>query len=128
MAETVSIACKLPNGIVLELPGHPRVYIKGSAVEIGLPSERRTTQDLSVPPLLVPGGFALTPDVDADFWRAWSTAYAGMEVLQKGLLFAMPKPQDARAKAREMAKEKTGLEPIDPDKMGDGLERVSAAA
>jgi len=118
----------LPNGIVLELPGHPRVYIKGSAVEVGLPSERRTTQDLSTPALLVPGGFALTPNVDAEFWKAWSTAYASMEVLKKGLLFAMPKQQDAQARAKDMAKEKTGLEPVDPDHMGDGLERVTAAA
>lgn len=128
MAEKIVVGCKLPNGIVLELPGKPRVYIKGSAVEIGLPSERRTVQDLRTPAILAPGGFALTCDVDADFWKAWSTAYADMEVLKKGLLFAMPKQQDAAAHAKDMAKERTGLEPIDPDKMGDGLERVPAAA
>lgn len=74
------------------------------------------------PPVVIPGGYALTPDVDKNFWDEWLRLYNTMDIVEKGIIFAMPKPQEARAKAREFVDVKTGLEPLDPEKPGNGLE------
>src|SRR5580765_5333748 len=113
MMPTVTVACKLPNGLQLELEGKPRVIIKGTSVPYGAP-----THDV--------GGYALTPNVDADFFNEWQAKYKDYVPVKRGLIFAYTKPQDATARAMEMRDEKSGLEPIDPDKPGPGLERVGA--
>jgi hypothetical protein len=126
---TVTVACKLPNGVILELKGKGRVTVRGNAVEAlppTVPGERRRSVQPLAPALIVSGGYALTPDVDEDFWNAWVETYAGLEIVEKGIIYALPRAADARAKSREMGDLKTGLEPIDPGNMGPGLERVGA--
>lgn len=110
---TVCVACKLPNGIILELKGEERVKIAGPAVPWGAPP-----RDV--------GGYALTHNVDADFYARWEKVYKDWLPVKRGLIFSSPKSQDAEARAREMKNEKTGLEPINPDKPGPGLERIGA--
>lgn len=110
---TVCVACKLPHGLHLDLKGRERVTLRGTAVAYGT-----ATHDV--------GGYALTPGVDADFFAAWLAQYKDLELVRRGLVFAHPKPQDATAQALEMRGEKSGLEPIDPDRPGAGLERVGA--
>ena len=111
MAETVTVACKLPAGIHLDLPGK-RVTLRGIAVPYG------------EPPVIVPGGYALTPDVDADFMTKWLELYSTMDIVVKQILYVMPKSSEARSRAKELTEIKTGLEPINPDKPGVGLEPV----
>jgi len=110
---TVTVACKLPNGLFLELEGRERVVLKGTAVPHGFP------------PVDV-GGYALTPNVDADFFVEWMAEYKNYAPVREGLIYAYAKPQDATARAMEMRDLKSGLEPLDPDKPGPGLERVGA--
>jgi hypothetical protein len=108
----VTVACKLPNGLILELDG-VRVELAGPAVAWG------------VPPRDV-GGYALTHGVDADFFVRWMSVYKDYTPVKRGLIFACAKPQDAEARAREMKDEKSGLEPLNPENPGPGLERVGA--
>ena len=115
MAGTVTVACKLPNGLHLDLPGRDRVTVRGFAVAWGEAS-----------PLSIVGGFGLTPGVDADFFEEWMITNADFEPVKKGLIFASAKASDATAQAKEFAGLKSGLEPLDPDKPGPGLERVIA--
>jgi hypothetical protein len=110
---TVTVACKLPNGLHLDLKGRDRVTVRGPAVEWGKA------------PIAV-GGYALTPDVDADHWAAWLALYKDAPFVKNRYIFAFPKPADATSAALEMKDEKCGLEPLDPDKPGPGLERVIA--
>lgn len=110
---TVTVACKLPHGLHLDLKGRERVTVRGTAVPFGT-----AAHDI--------GGFALTPNVDADFFAAWLEAYKNLEVVKRRLIFAYPKTQDATAQALELRDERSGLEPLDPDKPGAGIERVSA--
>lgn len=111
---TVTVACKLPNGLQLELEGKERVVLRGTAVPFG------------AAPVDV-GGYALTQNVDADFWNEWLAKYKNYPPVKKGLVFAYAKPQDAQARALEMKDERSGLEPIDPDRPGPGLERVGVS-
>ena len=112
---TVTVACKLTWGIQLDLAGYKSVTLKGPTVAWG------------EPPIAV-GGYALTHNVDADFMAAWLTLYKDADMVKKRFIFAYPKPSDATSAALDMQNEKTGLEPLDPDKPGPGLERVGVGA
>lgn len=113
MPGTVTVACKIPNGLHLDLKGRERVTVRGPAFKWGEPN-----------PAI--GGYALTHDVDADYWAAWLAAYKDAPFVKNRHIFAYPKIADATAAAVELQDEKCGLEPIDPDKPGPGLERVIA--
>lgn len=108
---TVVVGCKLPNGLHMDLEGR-RFTLKGTAVPWG------------VPPVITPGGYALTPDVDEEFANEWFRRNAGLTMVEKKIVYIAPKAQDARAMAREFSDVRTGLEPRDPDSPGPGLEQV----
>lgn len=110
---TVVVACKLPTGFHMDLGGK-RVTLRGTAVPWG------------APPVIVPGGYTLTPDVDEEFANEWFKTFANMEMVKQRIIYIAPKAQDARAMSRELAEVKTGLEPKDPDKPGPGIEAVRA--
>jgi hypothetical protein len=110
---TVTVACKLPNGLQLKLEGKPPVELLGNSVPFGV-----APRDI--------GGYALTHGVDAEFFEAWITKYKDYEPVKRGLVFAYTKEQDARARALEMREEKSGLEPVDQRNPGPGLEPVGA--
>jgi hypothetical protein len=114
MPGTVTVACRLPHGLHLELKDQKRVTIRGFSIPYGLPA------------MSISNGFALTPGVDADFFERWMTVNKDLDLVQRRLIFAHVKSSDAAAQAKEMADEKSGLEPLNPDAPGTGLERVSA--
>ena len=124
--ETVTVACKLPNGLHLDLRDANgevrRVTLRGSGDARRMESGG---QFVSSHGNRVSEGFGLTPGVSKEFWEAWEAQYrkANYEPLVRGLIFAVPKLDSAAAMAREKAEIKTGLEPIDPaKKTGDGVE------
>lgn len=136
MATTVTIACKLPNGLHLDLPskaGQPprRVTVRGFAAEsLDDPRPRHRTVDgvmhyEPLGPALVVGGYALTSGVPEEHWHEWLATHDQMDIVTKGLIYALPKLDDAQAKARERKDERSGLEPVNPDRPGQGLERAS---
>ncbi len=102
---TVTIACKLPNGLILDIPGAPSITLNGA----------------NHPDAIAGHGFT---DVPADFWEAWTKLYADFQPLKKELIFAQGSERSAVSKAKERKGEKSGLEGLDPDKPGKGLERL----
>lgn len=116
MPGLVSVACKLPMGLILELKGKPRVTIKGFSIPYG-----------TAPQFPIVGGYALTPNVDADFFDEWMRVNAELDLVKKHFIFAHSKQSDASAQAKEMAEEKCGLEPINPDRPAEGIERFVGA-
>lgn len=101
----LNVACKLPNGLVLEL-GDKRVILKGSNSS------------------LIIGGHGITEGVDADFFNAWLAAHQDLAFVQEGFLFAHEKANNTAAQAKERADVETGLEPMDPDAKPAGLTEV----
>jgi len=107
-AKTVSVGCKLPHGLHLDLKmkggGDPvRVTLKGANAA------------------RIVGGYGITENVDGEFMRAWLAKNAKHPAVVNGQIFIH---EDARA-AESIAKERrddastrTGLEPIDPIKSG----------
>jgi hypothetical protein len=97
----ITVACKLPNGLILDQDGK-KVVLKGSRDRDAV------------------AGFGLT-QVDEGFWSTWTTAYKDFPPLKKGLVFAQAKEASAAAEAKEKKDVKTGLEGLDPQAPGAKL-------
>jgi len=102
----VSVACKLPQGIHLT---H-----KGKTVKLAGANACNNRF-----------GFGVTPGVDGDWFNDWATGDGkDFAAVKNGSLFAMaaPKIADAVTERRADPSVQTGLEPLDPDQPGNGLE------
>lgn len=99
---TITVGCKLPNGIVITTGGK-------SATLAGANSSR------------IIGGYGLTA-VDKDLFEAWSKEFAQFAPLKHGLIFAQDKPAAAESQAKEQADIKSGLEPLDLSQPASGVE------
>lgn len=100
----VTVACKLPNGVIMDIPGAKEPVVLNGA---------------NHPDAIA--GHGLT-EVDADFWEAWSKLYADFQPLKKEMIFAQGSERSATSKAKERKDEKSGLEGLDPDKPAPGVE------
>lgn len=100
---TVTVACKLPNGLMLDIPGAKAPVVLNGAIH---------------PDAIA--GHGLT-EVDADFWAAWTKLYADFQPLKKEMIFAQGSERSAVAKAKERKEEKSGLEGLDPEKPAPGI-------
>lgn len=119
--DTVTVACKLPNGLVMHLVGpdgvKQEVTVKGGR----LPINAKTGHEVHA--FEIADSFGLTPGVPADFWAQWAANNAEYPPVKRGLIFASGDVSDVRAVAREMQAVTTGYDPLDPDKPGAGLEQ-----
>jgi hypothetical protein len=102
MANTVTIGCKLPNGIVLELPDKD-----GKIVTVTLAGSNSSK---------VLGALHGETGVDADFWAGWKSANKDFVPFKSGAIFEAKTPKDAAAKAKDTPE--TGLEPLPQKAMG----------
>lgn len=103
----ITIGCRLPNGLILELPGKPPVELKGQNSAHG-----------DSPIIMLSENDCGYTDVDADFWQAWKTAYKGYAPLESNAIFEAKNRTEAKSIAKELKSEKTGLEPM-PQKAGE---------
>ena len=125
---TVTVACKLPNGLHLQLYQEAerdepvlgggvktvkffmkkgdRVTVKGFAYEAG-----------KTPLNAVAGGAGLTPGVDEDFWKAWLAQNKDSPLVRSGAIYASTKEDTVNKMAIEQKDIKSGLEPLDPNNL-----------
>lgn len=106
------VACKLPNGLHLDVPGKGRVTLKGVMLPFGI-----------APDAPMPGGYTLT-SVDEEFWQAWVARNAESDIVVKKIVFASARADHTRGMAAEQTEIKSGLEQLDANKPGASLERV----
>jgi hypothetical protein len=128
---TVTVACKLPNGLKLQIcqkktekeqtpngvrdievwrPTGEEIEVKGPRVAFG-----------ALPSYPIIGGYALTQNVDKRFWEKWLEQNADSDLIKNHLLHAYPTPQAAQSFAKEHEEVRSGFEPIDPDNLPRGL-------
>ena len=122
----VYVACKLPAGVVLHLdemvefreatpgggfhvekrarvkPGS-EIVLKGYAAPFGMPARANMA-----------GGYAITPNVPADYWRAWYADNSESALVKNGILYAHERRDHVVAWATEHKAVQSGLEPLDP--------------
>lgn len=103
--ETIVLGCKLPHGIILELPNR-----KG---------KRYTLRGTNAARIV--GGYGITPGIPKSFWDEWLTLNGDHPAVRNGSVFPEKNVERAEAKAKEMRRVRTGLEPIDPLKPPKGI-------
>jgi|WetSurMetagenome_2_1015567.scaffolds.fasta_scaffold00813_10 hypothetical protein len=140
-ARTVVVACKVPNGMCLQLQepaqrmedtrdgpvartywakrGRP-YYVHGPAYPVG-------TLPKGFPrPPLIEGGYAITRGIPVEFWEAWAEQnkradyFMTPDGAEHGMIFAYADMDDTIAAAREQEKLLSGLEPLSTDEDRDG--------
>lgn len=139
MAGSVSVACKLPNGLALrvfKMIPHSEPVMGGGTRETELAVQVGDTVTLKgyaapfgmAPNAPVAGGYAITSGVDADFWAAWLEQNAEHPVVKNGLVFASERIDSVQKQAKEQAEIKCGLEALDPDKPMRGIAKADSKA
>lgn len=132
----VTVACKLPHGLRLQsfrmedfeqpvmgggvktgkiaVRDHEKgeVVLNGNRVAVG-----------ATPHCDLAGGFALTHNVDAEFFEHWLKANHDNPAVKNGLIFACDDPHFAADQAKEQASIKSGAEPLDMRKNDKGKPR-----
>ena len=128
MAATVLIACKAPNGLVLDLDRCERIgetqdvrvikggraVLKGWAHAFGKPDMTEET-----------GGYALT-QVDADFWASWIKVNADSPLIADRIILP-PHNKDTPGLAREHVAVPQMFKPASTD-MVKGVQAEARAA
>lgn len=125
MSGQVTVACKIPNGLILQLsqlvdtaevtpqgyrtikkaqPIGPQVHIAGYSAPFMAAARA---------PIVC--GYALTRGVDADFWEAWLNQNHDADCVRNGLIFAHEKTADTRAQAKEQRAVTDNQGPLVPD-------------
>jgi len=107
---TLTIGCRLPNGLVLEIPDHAPVTLKG----------QKAAQAESPIILLSERDCGYT-DVDEGFWAEWKRLYKNFQPLTSHAIFEAKNRNDAKAVHKELKGEKTGHEPMPQN--GPGIEK-----
>lgn len=136
MPGTVTVACKLPNGLrlrVSKMEERQELVMGGGtrtvqmAVRIGEPVivAGNAHPVHKAPTSQIFGGYALTHGVDADFMALWMKQNAGHPAVVNHLIFVHDKASMVEGKAKEYTKQRSGLEPIDPDNLPKGIQKAT---
>ena len=136
-SRTVVVACKIPNGLRLQLqketkvrepkadrsgyelstymtPTGKPIFVEGPAYPVGtLPKGFPRRPEIE-------GGYALTFGVPREFWDEWLRQNEKASYVETNMIFACASREDAQAKGREMEKLLSGLEPMSTDVDKDG--------
>jgi hypothetical protein len=124
----VTVACKIPNGLSLQLfrkvevpepvqgggirvvPRHDRI---GDMVQIRGTAYPRGNPPPGMPPRpIMAGGYALTPNVPADFWDAWLEQNKEADYVKNKMIFAYGDRAKTIGVARDNRELRSGLEPV----------------
>lgn len=108
MSKTVTIGCRLPNGLILEIAGKGQVELAG----------QRQAQARSPIILLSEDDYGVT-EIDADFWEAWKKQVGpDFAPLKSQAIFEAADEKSVKSRVRELAKEKTGHEAMPQNAKG----------
>jgi hypothetical protein len=109
MTGIVKVICKLPHGLIIE---HPKTGAK-----VTLNGKNKDVAISPVIPILFQEMYGST-DVDADFWEAWLAENKDFAPIKNNAIFASKDSVTAKAKVKELAKEKTGFEGMPQNGLG----------
>ncbi|WP_147196028.1 hypothetical protein [Pantoea sp. CCBC3-3-1] len=102
MSEVVTVGCKLPNGLVIDIDGYT-VTLNGANSSN------------------IVGGYGLTENVDKAAFDKWLKAHGDQAYVKNELVFAQAKTNSAESKAKENADVKSGLEGLPQDNPAPGV-------
>lgn len=125
----ITVCCNVPNGLRLRLfefvdaseqvlGGGTRTYKIAQPIQRNDRSVEVLIKGPSVPhgvrpDYLIVGGYALTQNVDKDFFDEWMRQNKDTQLVKNRAIFANESPIEAEAQARDNRDAKSGLEPLD---------------
>lgn len=120
---TVFIGCKLPNGLIMEVcePGPTPFQPKPIGTRVLLKGANAMREGIRENPLI--GKYCIT-EVEASFAKKWEKRHAECDFMTNKAVFIADTRDEAEAMARELSRELTGLEALNPKKD----ERIPAGA
>lgn len=135
--QKVTVACKLPSGLRLRLykmeeysepilGGGTRTAKRAVQVGAEVLLHGTATRHGQVPDFLIVGGYALTQNVDKDFFDEWLRLNGDLDAVRNNLVFAMATEGEARARATEQSKILSGLQPLDMSEIVRDGRKVAA--
>ena len=125
--EFVTVACKLPAGLIIRINEPPvvvesphgkhlvegplkqQVTLNGSAPQRKMDS---LGQSLGEHPM-VAAGYGITPNVPKDFFDTWLKENASYPAVANRQIFALTRVESVRSKAVEQVAVRSGFEPLD---------------
>lgn len=106
---TITIGCRLPSGIVLDIGDH--------SAKVELAGQRQAQARSSI--IILNDDDFGTTEVDAQFWEAFKKRVGpDFAPLKSGAIFEAKSEKEAKAKAKDLKGQKTGHEPISQDEAG----------
>lgn len=129
MANLISVGCKLPQGLIIEVgykavPGgiergadYQKVTLAGANQHSIITGSLRTPS----PGDLRPG---ITNNVDEALFDRWVADHQDSNIVRNGLVFKAKNAGEATAKANDVAKKRTGMEAVDPTKQTSVTKRT----
>lgn len=133
MANSVTVLCRLPSGVTLELHDldglKSRASSEAPVMQAAIPVRSVTLNGAKADPayhraegrLLGRAGRTI---VDADFWSAWLAQNERNQLVTQKLVFAEANPAKADAAAAELNKEKTGLEGVEQNALPGDVKKA----
>lgn len=130
--ETVTVACKLPNGLrmrIFSLQTSQEPVMGGGSREFKIfreTGEEFTIRGWSIEKgsdvngEIMHGAF-LNHGVPKAFWDKWYAQNKDSAFVKEGLIFANDKENSVRAEAKEKKDVRSGLERLDPNKLPKGI-------
>lgn len=133
LSNTVTVACKLPAGVVLrvfEMIDHTEPVLGGGvrATKLSRETSRVTIKGTAVPFGKAPpgeglGGYALTYGVDAALWEAWYHANQNSDLVRNKLIFAHEDSDKVSGAAKDLAENESGMEGVNPTSLPQQFRR-----
>lgn len=135
----VTVACKLPNGLWLQLHRAQRITVPvlggGTRDETQFMREgnRYRVYGNSHPQNKAPmceivAGFALTHNIPKDFWDKWLDQNSESEIVKKSIIFGYAGRENIDAASKDHEKVKSGFERMDPTNLPSVVRKVETYA
>lgn len=133
MANTVTVLCRLPSGVTLELHDldglKSRASSEAPVMQAAIPVRSVTLNGAKHDPAYHHAegrllGRAGRTEVDGDFWKAWIDQNQRNQLVTQHLVFAEANAAKADAAVAELAKEKTGLEGADQNALPGDVQKA----
>jgi hypothetical protein len=112
----ISVGCKLPNGMHLDITGAGE-----SLQRITLKGINSLTEGAIIRPA-TRKGFAITENVPKEFFDEWMRTHSNHPAVKNHLIFAHTQTASVRDMAEDFKELEHGFEPIDPNKPAKGIE------
>ena len=140
-ARTVTVCCKIPNGLQLQLQKQEKRYEDtrdgpiarpyfakfGKVYHVHGPAYPTGTVPKGYPrPPEIVGGYALTHNIPVEFWEQWveqnklAPYVVAPDGAEHGMIFAYASHRDAVSACREYEELLSGMEPLSTDEDKNG--------